>query len=106
MIDYRQWQSCEHDDEPRDQQIDFDGPYWAQCGPDERRIPGGWSWTIMDCDDEMYPEVITGHAATEQEAKSACERQARYLLGKATLADRFYRWRNNRRRALDKRLQA
>lgn len=64
------WESQEHDDEPRDQQTDLPGGYWANIGPDGRRKPDGWSWTVLDFDDDNTT-VASGFADTEAEAKAA-----------------------------------
>lgn len=64
------WQSQDHGDEPRDQQADLHGPYWAEVGPDSR-YP--WSWGVMDADNAV---VIEGYASTEEDAKAAVEQWA------------------------------
>ena len=78
MPDYRQWQSAGHDDmEPRDQQRDLFGAYWAEVGPGAyygpgQWDPGGWSYTIMDFDEDNAI-VASGNTASEQEAKAAVD---------------------------------
>jgi hypothetical protein len=71
-INYREWQSCNHEDEPRDQQRDLFGPYWAQVGPDTRQDPDGWSFSIIDFDLDNE-DVHGGFTATEDEAKAAVQ---------------------------------
>jgi hypothetical protein len=73
-IDYSQWQSCEHDDEPQDQQRDLFSGYWAEVGPDPRRNPGGWSWTILQGGDG--DDVDGGFADDETSAKAAVQKWA------------------------------
>jgi hypothetical protein len=70
VIDYTQWQSCDHEDEPHDQQRDLPSGLWAEVGPDSRRGSNEWSWLIMDFDRDNA-EVASGFAPTEVAAKSA-----------------------------------
>jgi hypothetical protein len=64
-----EWVSARTDD-PRDQQCDLIGVYWAELGPDPRQQPDGWSWTIMDFDQDNA-EVAFGFSANEADAKAA-----------------------------------
>ena len=73
-----EWVDSYHDDEPRDQQADLFGPYWASIGPDVRRDPEGWSWTILHFDADNV-EVASGFADDERSAKRAVKRAARRL---------------------------
>lgn len=68
------WVTQHHLDEPRDQQTDLAGPFWASVGPDARRDPDGWSWTVMDFDDdnaEVAAGFAAGFAVSGDEAKAA-----------------------------------
>jgi hypothetical protein len=69
--DYSQWQSCEHDEEPRDQWRDLFGPFWAEIGPEDRPGPRGWSWTILERD--SADEIAGGYAGSEAAAKQAVQ---------------------------------
>lgn len=74
-LDYHQWHSSSHDDEPRDQRRDLragDGAYWAEIGPDERQKPGGWSWTVIDFD-AGNEDIASGFADDEASAKQAVD---------------------------------
>lgn len=71
-MDYTQWQSSEHDEEPRDQQRDLDGRFWAEVGPDDRHAPDGWAWTII----KNSEEVADGYVADEDAAKRAVQKWA------------------------------
>jgi hypothetical protein len=66
-VDFTQWQSMEHHDEPRDQMRDLFGPYWASVGPEDGP---GWSWTITDSDLDNA-DVTGGRTDTEEAAKQA-----------------------------------
>ena len=66
------WASQGHTDEPRDQQADLHGPYWASIGPDNRERPDGWSWTVLNFDAENA-EVAGGLVDSEDAAKAAVE---------------------------------
>jgi len=55
-------------DEPRDQQRDLFGPFWAEVGPEG----AGWTWAIMDFD-RGNAQMESGFAATEAEAKDAVD---------------------------------
>jgi hypothetical protein len=75
-MDYSQWHSSKHDDEPRDQERDLRVPghgYWASIGPDARRAPGGWSWVILEFDGTDNHEEASGFAGDEQAAKQAVD---------------------------------
>jgi hypothetical protein len=72
-MDATQWHSSMHDDEPRDQQRDLritGRSYWASIGPDSRRTPGGWSWTILEftgCENqEIAGDVADDEAAVKK----------------------------------------
>ena len=72
-VDYSQWQPIELDDSPiGDQQKDLDCGYWAEIGPDAREGEHGWSWTILDFNEDNA-EVGGGFAADEEEAKAAVD---------------------------------
>ncbi len=62
------WVSQGHEDEPRDQQRDLTGPFWAEVGPDR----DGWTWGVMNFD-EGNAIVADGFAPTETAAKSAVD---------------------------------
>lgn len=65
----REWTTMGNHDEPRDQQIDFDGPYWGAIGPDRDEL---WSYSIYDFDHDN-DRVVGGLSPTEARAKYACE---------------------------------
>lgn len=72
-IDYSQWQSCEHDDAPRDQQRDLHSGYWAEIGPDNRHVSPGWSWTILYFNQEDNETVADGYVPDKAAAKQAVQ---------------------------------
>lgn len=63
-----EWVSQQHVDEPRDQQCDLFGPFWAEVGPDQQ----GWSWAVLDFDRDNM-EVAHGVADSEAAAKAAVD---------------------------------
>lgn len=70
-----EWESSGHDDEPRDQQTDLFGPYWASIGPDNRvgnKYPNGWSWDVLNFDKDNS-ETAQGFAPDEAAAKAAVD---------------------------------
>lgn len=59
----------------QDQYLDINGTTcgaWASIGPDARIRPDGWSWTILNFDEDNAG-IASGHVATEGEAKAAVE---------------------------------
>jgi hypothetical protein len=63
-----------HPDERRDQERDLRiaGAYWASIGPDNRRKPDEWSWTILESDGNGdSTEIEAGFADNEDAAKQA-----------------------------------
>lgn len=75
-MDYSQWHSSNHDDEPRDQERDLNIPghgYWASIGPDNRQQADGWSWTILEFDGTDNDEIESGFADDEQAAKKTVD---------------------------------
>ena len=74
--DTTQWHSSLHDDEPRDQDRDLriaGRSCWASIGPDSRRTPDGWSWTILEFTGADNDEIDGGHADDEAAAKKAVD---------------------------------
>jgi hypothetical protein len=68
------WQASLHEDEPRDQHRDLliaGHSYWASIGPDIRRKPDGWSWTILEFTGQDSEEIAEGFADDEAAAKAA-----------------------------------
>jgi hypothetical protein len=75
-INTTQWHSSGHDGEPRDQERDFRIPgrgYWASIGPDNRRTPDGWSWTILEFTGGDNHEIAGDFADDEAAAKRAVD---------------------------------
>jgi hypothetical protein len=75
-IDTTQWHSSGHDEEPRDQERDLriaSHSYWASIGPDTRRTPDGWSWTILEATDGDNHEIAGDFADDEAAAKRAVD---------------------------------
>ena len=75
-IDRGQWHSSMHDDEPRDQERDLritGRSYWASIGPDNRRTPDGWSWTILEFTGRDNHEIAADFADDEAAAKRAVD---------------------------------
>lgn len=60
------WISKNHDDEPRDQEIDLGNGRWAEVGPES---DGRWSWNLFDAWLDTEP-VASGYEATEDLAKA------------------------------------
>lgn len=75
-MDYSQWHSSMHDDEPRDQDRDLHvagRSYRASIGPDSRDRAGGWSWAILEFDDADNNVIDGGFADDEPAAKKAVD---------------------------------
>lgn len=75
-MDTTQWHSSMHDDEPRDQERDLriaGRSCWASIGPDNRRTPDGWSWTILESTDGDDHEIAGDFADDEAAAKEAVD---------------------------------
>lgn len=83
MSDDTQWHSA-GSDEPKDQQRDLVGPWWAEVGPDIGPT-WGWSWTILEATDHESNVVTAGRASTEEAAKDAVFRWEANEIGKANL---------------------
>jgi hypothetical protein len=73
-IDFHQWHSA-GTDEPRDQERDLHGPYFAGIGPDH---PEGWSWTISES--ATSEDMAQGNAPDETAAKQAVDEWERGLV--------------------------
>lgn len=69
-----EWTPIRENDYPGDQQADLPGALYAQIGPDARRAPDGWSWSVIDFDADET--IASGFAASEHEAKAAVENLA------------------------------
>ena len=69
-----EWQPCPGrlDGEPNDLQRDLFSGFWAEVGPDDRKDPDGWSWTIMNFDLDNYT-VADGFSPDEAAAKKAVQ---------------------------------
>jgi hypothetical protein len=75
-MDATQWHNSMHDDEPRDQYRDLriaGRGYCASVGPDNRRAPDGWSWTIMEFAGGDNREIAGDLAEDEAAAKNAVD---------------------------------
>lgn len=74
-MDERGWLPIDLDGSPEgDQQKDLVDGHWGEVGPDGRREPDGWSWTILAGTDG--DAVADGLAADEAGAKAAVDQWA------------------------------